>query len=460
MNLQRSTDIENVVYRKKRTPLPSNTNLTKDNKLQILGRNPLMMQLVPSSENIPIENVPRKDDKRPSRYSPDIDRLVRRDPDDKEWAQGEWARWVKFLTPYLQDTSAPYFGVPRDDPLILDGIQTTWEKIIKAIGKGQKPRYPNTWAVTILRKSIRDTLRTRNREVLDPMTSELFTRDDRQANAFEDDIDNQDEIRRLLPFIQKLPQDHQRQIWFLMEGLTPPEIAQRTGLPLGTAKTQRMRAIARLRTLTNREPEVERPRSAPQKRKPKQLPTEMVLRDPENNLVSITDLSRIIIEPGIDQKTIEELKRVRFRKAFIFVREYTHITGKSLGEAIGKTPWYIREIETGKREPSVTEMQRILNMINVEKDPDFTTNLQSFVTDSEGRGILLSKLRKAVGLSEIEVGEIIGVTRNPIRAIENGEKSISDENTRILAQIFQERRQTYQEALTILSEGLPTLLQK
>jgi RNA polymerase sigma-70 factor, ECF subfamily len=106
-----------------------------------------------------------------------------------------------------------------------------------------------TWVLTIARSRALDQLRRRVPEPLYPgaVTQAL----DRDA---EDALDALLEQWRMAALMSNLPKEESRLLSMrFYEGLSQREIAQRTGIPLGTVKMRMVQALERLRDLIERE---------------------------------------------------------------------------------------------------------------------------------------------------------------------------------------------------------------
>jgi RNA polymerase sigma factor (sigma-70 family) len=98
-----------------------------------------------------------------------------------------------------------------------------------------------TWLLTITRNLAVDAIRLRSDRPIDPerLMVALMTETD------EPEYDWTEQLRAAL---RTLPNDHARPVVLaVVYGLTAKEIAQKEGIPLGTAKTRIRRGLARLR---------------------------------------------------------------------------------------------------------------------------------------------------------------------------------------------------------------------
>jgi RNA polymerase sigma-70 factor, ECF subfamily len=102
-----------------------------------------------------------------------------------------------------------------------------------------------TWVLTIARSRALDQLRRRVPEPYDP--SAVTEALDRNA---EDAVDALLEQWRMAALMSSLPKEESSLLAMrFYEGLSQREIAQRTGVPLGTVKMRMVRALERLRDL-------------------------------------------------------------------------------------------------------------------------------------------------------------------------------------------------------------------
>ncbi len=106
-----------------------------------------------------------------------------------------------------------------------------------------------TWMLVIARSRVIDHLRRRVPEPHDPETV---------ARVVDQDADDETaalvERWRVAGLLAGIPRQEARLLWFrFYGGLTQAQIAQRTGLPLGTVKMQMVRALERLREAIERE---------------------------------------------------------------------------------------------------------------------------------------------------------------------------------------------------------------
>ena len=104
-----------------------------------------------------------------------------------------------------------------------------------------------TWLLTITRNAAIDAVRVRRPVVIDPDDLAAITplatgRDPGAVAALQDDI------ARLRSALVTLPEEQQRAVVMAgIWGLTGREIAEREGIPLGTAKTRIRAGLRRLR---------------------------------------------------------------------------------------------------------------------------------------------------------------------------------------------------------------------
>lgn len=102
-----------------------------------------------------------------------------------------------------------------------------------------------TWLLTITRNLAVDTIRMRGEQPIDPhlLLRTLVAREphDAPGTTFEDGDELRDALRALPP------EQSTTIILSVFYGFTTKEIAEREGIPLGTAKTRLRRGLARLR---------------------------------------------------------------------------------------------------------------------------------------------------------------------------------------------------------------------
>jgi RNA polymerase sigma-70 factor (ECF subfamily) len=105
-----------------------------------------------------------------------------------------------------------------------------------------------TWIMLIARSRAIDHLRKRIPEPIDPSGPRAATM--RQAEDPSASPDTLIERWRMAALIAQLPDDEARMLRMRFhEGLSQSEIADRTGIPLGTVKTYMVRGLRRLRDL-------------------------------------------------------------------------------------------------------------------------------------------------------------------------------------------------------------------
>lgn len=101
-----------------------------------------------------------------------------------------------------------------------------------------------TWIMTIARSRAIDELRRRRPEPVDPTEIQAG------GGAAEPEVEQMLERWRLADLLDKIP--HEEAVALRMrfyDELAQTEIAERTGVPLGTVKTRMVRGLARLRDL-------------------------------------------------------------------------------------------------------------------------------------------------------------------------------------------------------------------
>lgn len=108
-----------------------------------------------------------------------------------------------------------------------------------------------TWIMLIARSRAVDHLRKRVPEPLDPHDPEAPGAAAEDPGAFPDALI---ERWRMAYLLGRLPEEEERVLRMRFhEGLSQSEIAARTGIPLGTIKTQMVRALGRMRDMVEAE---------------------------------------------------------------------------------------------------------------------------------------------------------------------------------------------------------------
>ena len=101
-----------------------------------------------------------------------------------------------------------------------------------------------TWMMTIARSRAIDELRRRRPEPVDPTEIQA------DAGAAEPEVERMLERWRLADLLDKIPREEAIALRLrFYDELAQTEIAERTGVPLGTVKTRMVRGLARLRDL-------------------------------------------------------------------------------------------------------------------------------------------------------------------------------------------------------------------
>jgi len=127
-----------------------------------------------------------------------------------------------------------------------DGLVRIWER---AADYRAERGAPMTWMGTIVRRRALDMIRRSNREHVgtgsEDVTRWLDTR--AAADPGEEPADPVARDRLLACMAGLRPEQQQVLRWAYFEGLTHPEMAERSQVPLGTVKTWIRRGIARLK---------------------------------------------------------------------------------------------------------------------------------------------------------------------------------------------------------------------
>lgn len=156
----------------------------------------------------------------------------------------------------------PLFGLMKqmlDDPheaedLLQEGFVNLWEKAANYDATKGKAF---SWAMMIFRNKAIDRLRSRGRRArLGEQAAEeptLWT--GTESQRADDAADDHDRAELVGKAMLELPAEQRRLIELaFLKGLTHPDIAECSGLPLGTVKTTIRRGLMRLRELLNRGP--------------------------------------------------------------------------------------------------------------------------------------------------------------------------------------------------------------
>ena len=179
-----------------------------------------------------------------SRRRPEPGRLVeglrRGDPDALAEIHRDYGRVV---LGYLR-------GALRDDGAAEDVHQEVFLEVWRR-GSGYDPGRGSlgTWIMLIARSRAIDHLRRRVPEPRDPQAGPLGEGEDLASSP-----DLLAERWAMAVLVARLPDDQARILRMRFhDGLSQTEIAERTGIPLGTVKTYMVRALRRLRELMEEE---------------------------------------------------------------------------------------------------------------------------------------------------------------------------------------------------------------
>ena len=128
-----------------------------------------------------------------------------------------------------------------------DLVQEVFLSALRAIDQLEDPARLSAWLLTIARNRARDALRERGRSVPIDRSAPPEEFAARSAPA-ETETDGEDEARAVLAAIQSLPESYRETLVLrLVEGLTGPEIADRTGLTHGSVRVNLHRGMKLLR---------------------------------------------------------------------------------------------------------------------------------------------------------------------------------------------------------------------
>jgi RNA polymerase sigma factor (sigma-70 family) len=142
------------------------------------------------------------------------------------------ARWHEPLWTYVRRLAA-------SDDSAADVVQDTWLRAVRAIGRLREPGSLRAWLFGIARRALMDRLRVRYREPTVPL-------DDHDAIA-EDAADDLD-LSALHGELEALPlPEREVLVLFYLRELTLQELADITGVPVGTIKSRLFRARNSLR---------------------------------------------------------------------------------------------------------------------------------------------------------------------------------------------------------------------
>jgi RNA polymerase sigma-70 factor (ECF subfamily) len=135
------------------------------------------------------------------------------------------------------------------EDVLQEGFLYLWKKAgdyDEARGKARN------WAIMIVRNKAIDRLRTRARQhkLAEQAAVELPDLLETQPGRADDEASANEESRRVQRAVQALPAEQRRLIeWAFLKGWTHHVIADFTGLPLGTVKTNIRRGLSRLRDM-------------------------------------------------------------------------------------------------------------------------------------------------------------------------------------------------------------------
>lgn len=137
---------------------------------------------------------------------------------------------------------------PAAEELVQEAMMTVWRRA-ESFDRNQAS--VATWMFTIARNKRIDAYRRSNRPTLDPNDPALVP----QAEAMQDDSVGADETARAIQdAIAGLPEEQAEMLRLaFFEDLAHSEIAERTGLPLGTVKSRLRLAIGKMRGLVDEE---------------------------------------------------------------------------------------------------------------------------------------------------------------------------------------------------------------
>lgn len=180
------------------------------------------------------------------RAEPDEPRLLRqlaqRDPDVAATIQSAYGRiLLGYLRQLLDDGGAA-------EDVLQQVLLEAWQR-----GASFDPARASvlTWLMTIARSRAIDVLRRRVPEPHDPALATALL--DREG-AVEDHAGALAERWQLAYLLSKLPSDHADLLRMRFElAMSQTEIAEQTGIPLGTVKTRMVRALEQLRGLMEQE---------------------------------------------------------------------------------------------------------------------------------------------------------------------------------------------------------------
>jgi RNA polymerase sigma-70 factor (ECF subfamily) len=128
-----------------------------------------------------------------------------------------------------------------------DLVQEVFLSAWRALDQLEDPTRIGAWLVTIARNRSRDALRERGRTVSIDASASIETHASPAPHAASDDAQDS-EARAVMTVIQSLPESYRETLVLrLVEGLTGPEIAERTGLTHGSVRVNLHRGMKLLR---------------------------------------------------------------------------------------------------------------------------------------------------------------------------------------------------------------------
>lgn len=156
--------------------------------------------------------------------------------------EAAWSEIVRRYTPMLRAITRSC-GLPPTSGN--DVLQNTWLRLAEGIGRIREPEHLRTWLATVTRREawrVATAWRSScDTEDLDPLLP--------PAGGPEDDVLAAESLRELRAAIAELP-GRQRTV-ILQLAADPPasyqQIAEQTGMPIGSIGPTRARALARLR---------------------------------------------------------------------------------------------------------------------------------------------------------------------------------------------------------------------
>lgn len=171
--------------------------------------------------------------------------LVRRASNGEDEA---WSEILRRYTPMLRGITRTC-GLPPS--VANDVIQTTWLRLAEGISRIREPEALRTWLATVTRReawrAASACRRTTNSDDLDPLLP--------PSQSPESEVLMHERIERLRVAIDGLPARQRAVILHLAADPAPSysEIAEMTGMPIGSIGPTRARALARLRLQLDRD---------------------------------------------------------------------------------------------------------------------------------------------------------------------------------------------------------------